>query len=409
MDGLVVLGFDGREDDEPYPHRALTCLRILVEELRRHGCTPAELINAARVSDDDVAEIEALASRLADPAPAAGSVPGGAGAGRPTWLPPFHRVERTRAGSPAAPVPFVLLADGWVWAWDPDVGLLKVPDLAQEEPAHQVFWMEALSPDGTRVSYIRFPGHREGSPPPGFVHYDLATGSTELATGPSAAHVFAAAPDGPHLYASPPERAADGSVGCRFDVAATPDTPATTLPLRDTLTGNHDGAAAQFSPGGDRLLTSHVRSADSTRYVAVTDLSTGQHRVIENRDVAGSVAWSPDGTRILVGRSSARWVLDLATGDETVVPVWPIGSRAPQRGGEIRPLAWLGSDGLLMGQRYGRRIELSYQPLDASDRYPVLDVPVPGKAGDFLGLVLAADVVHRAPWLVGFRGGAEQG
>lgn len=104
-----------------------------------------------------------------------------------------------------------------------------------------------------------------------------------------------------------------------------------------------------------------------------------------------------------MGRNTARWTLDLASGAETVVPVWPIGSHAPQRAGDIRPLAWLGPDGLLMGQRYGRRIELSYQPLDGSDRYPVLDVPVPGKAGDFLALVLAADVVHRAPWRVGSR------
>lgn len=400
VDGLVVLGFDGREDDEPYPHRALTCLRILVEELRRHACTPAELINVVHVLGDEGPDVDALPDALESAGP---DIAPPATTGRPPWLPPFHRAERTGAGSASAPVPFVLLADGWVWAWDPEAGLLKVPDLAHEEPAHQVFWMEALCPDGTRVSYLRYPGHRPKSPPPGFVHYDLATGATELATGPSA-QTFAAAPDGPHLYAYAPEPGPDGSVVCRFDIAATPDGPATTLPLRDPLNSNHDGAAAQFSPGGDRLLTGHGRSADSSRYVAVTDVSTGRHRVIEDRDVAGSVAWSPDGTRILVGRSSARWVLDLASGAETVVPTWPIGSHATQRGGELRPLAWLGPDGLLMGQRYGRRIELSYQPLDGSDRYPVLDLPVPGKAGDFLGLVLAADVVRRAPWLVGFRG-----
>lgn len=80
-----------------------------------------------------------------------------------------------------------------------------------------------------------------------------------------------------------------------------------------------------------------------------------------------------------------------------------------QRGGEIRPLAWLATDGLLMGQRSGRRIELTYQPLDGSDRYPVLDVPVPGKAGDFRGLVLAADVEQRSPWLVGFLGSHRAG
>jgi hypothetical protein len=405
VDGRVVLGFDGREDDEPYPHRALTCLRILVEELRRHACTPVALTNAMRVPDDEASDIDALARRLADHPPVATDIASDTSTGRPTWLAPFHQVERAGKGSPGTPVPFVLLAARWVWAWDPVKGLLKVPDLANEEPAHQHFPMGALSRDGTSVQYRRYTGHRPTSPPPGLIRYDLATGATESATGP-AAQIFAAGPQGPFLYAYAPERSPDGSVVCRLELALSPGGPVHDLPLQDPLTVNHDGEAVQFSPEKDRVLTSHVRPGDSTRYVAVTDLATGQSRVVQNRDVAGSVAWSPDGTRILVGSSSARWVHDLAGGVETPIPTWAIGSHAPQRGAEVRPLAWLGRDGLLMGQRYGRRIELAYQPLDGSERYPVLDLPVPGKAGDFLGVVVAADVVHRAPWLVGRASGS---
>ena len=57
----VVLGFDAREDEDPFPHRALTCLHILGEELRRHRCTPARLVNPLHLPDDDGVDVEALA------------------------------------------------------------------------------------------------------------------------------------------------------------------------------------------------------------------------------------------------------------------------------------------------------------------------------------------------------------
>ncbi|UZN03379.1 hypothetical protein [Cellulomonas sp. S1-8] len=62
--GTVVLAFDAREDEDPFPYRALTCLRILVEELRRHGCTPARLVNALRLPDDEGLDVEELADRI---------------------------------------------------------------------------------------------------------------------------------------------------------------------------------------------------------------------------------------------------------------------------------------------------------------------------------------------------------
>ncbi|NTW42690.1 MAG: hypothetical protein HGA44_22955, partial [Cellulomonadaceae bacterium] len=108
-------------------------------------------------------------------------------------------------------------------------------------------------------------------------------------------------------------------------------------------------------------------------------------------------------TRRLVRNGTSCWVLDLATGATTRVPTWPIGTQHADRRSEARPLAWLGGDGLLVSQSYGKRVELAYQPLDGTARYPVLDLPVAGRAGDALGVVLAADVVHRSPWLVGKR------
>lgn len=399
VDGAVVLGFDGREDDEPYPHRARTCLRILVEELRRRGCGPVEIVNAAHAPDDDGVDVDELANRLGEPSATDASPAAG---GRPAWLPAFHRVERTGAGSPSAPVPFVLLAAGWVWAWDPEKGLLKVPDLAHEEEAHVHFRPETLSPDGTRVGYLRYPGHAPGSPPPGFVHYELAPGAAELATGP-AAWTFDAGRKGPRLVAYPAEPGADGVVTARYDVAATLGGPVRTLPIQDPLTVNRDGAAAQFSPDGTRLLTSHFRIGRHGSYVAVTDLRSGQSRVHEGMQIVGSVAWSPDGTRCLVGRSSARFVLDLDSGATIPIPTWPIGSQRGPGVAQVQPLAWLGAEGVLVTQPHGRRIQLAYQPIDGTDRYPVLDLPVPGKAGDFLGVILAADVAHRSPWLVGRR------
>lgn len=407
VDGVVLLGFDGREDDEPYPHRARTCLRILVEELRRHACGPVEVVNAVHVPDDDGVDVDELANRLTAPVPTATASPPAAD-GRPAWLPAFHRVERSGAGSPSAPVPFVLLAASWMWAWDPDKGLLKVPDLAHEEPAHVHFPAETLSPDGTRVRYLRYPGPAPTSPPPGFVHYDLASGAAELAEGP-ATWTFEAGREGARLYAYPPRPDADEVMVARYDVAATHGGPVRTLPIRDPLTSNHDGAAAQFSPDGTRLLTSQLRIGEHGSYVAVTDLRTGQHRVYEDVEIVGSVSWSPDGTRCLVGRSSACFVLDLESGDTTPIPVWPIGSQRGPGVGPVRPLAWLGPEGFLVVQRHGRRIQLAYQPLDGSDRYPVLDIPVPGKAGDYLGVLVAADVAHQAPWRVGRRDGADGG
>lgn len=60
----VILGFDGREDEDPFPRRALTCLGILIEELRRAGCTPARLVNPLRLPDDDGVDVEALADEV---------------------------------------------------------------------------------------------------------------------------------------------------------------------------------------------------------------------------------------------------------------------------------------------------------------------------------------------------------
>ncbi len=404
MDGVVVLGFDAGEDEEPYPHRARTCLRILVEELRRHGCVPAQLVNVAGVPDDDGVDVEALADQLPDLAAVAPSASSGSGDDRPGWLPAFHRIDRTTVGSPSGPVPFLLRAAGWAFAWDTEAGLLKLPDRVREDHRRVIFPMHPLTPDGTRMWYWRYYLAQDVSGlPSGRVAYHLASGEAEVMPV-AAGEVYEAGPHGPYLYRIP---FSSSDWRTRYEVVTSPDASPLVFDTEDPLVSNHDGAAAQFSPDGRQLLTSHqrVRSqvGQATTYLLRTDLRTGRQRTYEDVRLAGSASWDPTGTRCLVGHGSARWVLDLDSEETTPVPAWHLGPGPLERRSDAEAIAWLGADGFLTTQRYGRRIELAYQPLDGSARYPVLDLPIPGGARNFMGVIAAADVVHRTPWLVGRR------
>jgi hypothetical protein len=397
--GSVVLAFDARGDEDPFPDRALTCLRILVEELRSHDCTPVRLTNPLRLPDDEGVDVGALADELAaagEPRPVERPAP----PPRPDWLPPFHEVDGAHDGRPDGPVPFVLLADRSALAWDPHRGLLQLPRAEPEADAHHISMdVDSLSADGNRLRYLRFPGTQSEGRAPGTGVLDIRSGAVTFAPA-SRTEVFDSPAgdlrvevEGPPAYPRPEQmfsryRLVDGSGASRD------------LPLRDPLSSTRFGPAAQFSPTGRLLVTSHGASS-GRRYLVCTDVATGQGR--EHLDWAwllGNPAWSPDETRLLVQNGNDPVVLDLATGQREGVPVDRLGPDDPGPG-LWKPLGWLDDHGLLVSLRHGRRLRLAYQRIDDPVRHHVLDIPVPSSPRNTRGLTLATTLLRESPHLVG--------
>jgi hypothetical protein len=318
---------------------------------------------------------------------------------RPAWLPPFHEVERARPGRPTQPVPFILLAGRHVYAWDPDQGLLRLPRAEPESSAQEVTSaLDDLSSDGTQMRYRRRPPGESL----GHGRVDLRSGAVTVAPY-SHTEVYEAGPGGPLLRAEPPPYGtAHEDLHYRYEVVDAPDAVARVLPLRDLLL-SYGAPAAQFSPTGRLLLTSHRCAADSRHYVVCTEVATGRKvRELDDAHLIGTASWSPDETRVLVRHGAPR-VFRLDTGEDTWVKPWPIERDEPTGPALVDALGWLGNDGILVSKRHGRRFRLSYQPLDNSARYPVLDIPVPASQGDTLGIALAPAVLCEAPQLIGFQ------
>jgi hypothetical protein len=396
--GDVILAFDAREDEAPFPHRALTCLRILVDELRRHGCTPVRLVNPLRLPDDEGVDIEALADEV--PTSTRTTPARGSQAVRPSWLPPFHEVARARAGRPDGPVPFVLLAGTHVLAWDPHRGLLRLPRAETEAAAHTVSMnVESLSADGTRLRYGRQAG--PGSTTPG----SWGRGSVDLCSGvvsvrpAEAVEVYESHEGGPQLRSYRPAwDTAPEDRRYRFELLH--GSTARDLPLPDRLVP-WSRPAAQFSPSGRLLLTSHL-APDSRRYVVCTDVVTGHAREYDGAALVGTASWSPDETRVLIRRGDVH-VLALDSGDEQWISDYRLGPDEPTSPDRWDALGWLGDAGVLMSLRHGRRIRLAYQPVDDRARFPVLDIPATATRSDTLGISLAPAVLRAAPELIGFH------
>lgn len=400
----VILAFDARQDEAPHPHRALTCLRILVEELHRHGCTPARLVNPLHLPDDEGIDVEALADQIEESGGSnqSGAAPQRAGCtgGRPSWLPPFYEVARARAGYPSGPVPFVLLAGGQAMAWDPHRGLMRLPRAETEASARTVSMdLESLSADGTHLHYKRSVESATDLLRRGVL--DICSGEVSLGPGPTEpVEVYDAEPGGAQLrFYWPARDAAPEDKRYRFELLE--DSGVRELPLHDRLMPS-SRPAAQFSPTGRLLLTSHV-GPGSRWYVVCTDASTGQGREYDNACLLGTASWSPDGTRVLIERGNAPYVLELASGHDQPVADYPLSPDEPTSPDRWDALGWLGNDGLLMSLRHGRRIQLAYQPLDNSTRDPVLDIPVTASRTDTHGIALAPAVLRAAPHLIGYH------
>ncbi|GEN81455.1 hypothetical protein N867_02495 [Actinotalea fermentans ATCC 43279 = JCM 9966 = DSM 3133] len=395
--GQVLVGLDTRRDLEPLPHRAWACLLILAEELRAYGCAPCSISSVVMLPGD---EPEAVGrDGRGTPASHRRPEPGEEvqeSMDPPSWLPAFHRVERPRVGLPAGPVPFVMVVRGWVFAWDPQEGLLTLPGREEEVFGRVTITWECLSADGTVLHYERAARPDHGDPPAGCVRYDLATGQKRLvSSGPDVAVAVGGWPRLRHDWRSEPQRL--------VIVRSADEDPnaARALPLTDQLMGDLSGPGAQFSPDGTALLTSHAGAEG--HHVAVTDAASGTTHRFEGVQASGSASWSPDGTRCLVSWGPQQ-VLDVRTGQRTSLNGHRFRSDDVPGRGEARALGWLDDDGVLVRQSYGRRVRLSYQPLHAGVRFPILDLPTPGAAAYDAPVYLASQIVRSTPESVGFLG-----
>lgn len=439
-DGWVPVGFDVREREEAVPHIARTCLRILVEELSRRGCLPATLRNPLRTADDDVVDIDSLVDdddpATAAPAPSAASTPAGDGSDlrRPDWLPPFHRLARSKPGVPSGPVPFVYVAFDQVWAWDPGQGLLKLPGWGRDSGV----WCHAshgcLTNDGRRIQHT-FVMHRPGQIPPWqetvLATYDLTTAERTLGAvqwgdlrNPAVDDRLVVTTSSPPYE---PDRRPDRSEYVKTIAVRQAD--GAVEPVLKQVGGGGicpDGVPQQLSPSGRGLVVADHDFDNSLVHempiVVHLDLVAAQQQTFPAVYLHGSATWSPDETQILVRtthrdvtgqRPEHEWavhVLHLATGQMTYIDTKPVNPVDPLTRAPAEVLAWLGHDGLLVQQSSGRRVLLSYQPLWSGRdghprvRHPILDLPVAGGAGGVVGIVVAADVLRTDPQSVGWRG-----
>ncbi|MFS0699964.1 hypothetical protein AB6N24_08325 [Cellulomonas sp. 179-A 4D5 NHS] len=396
--GSVVLAFDARDDEDPFPDRARTCLRILVEELRRHGCTPVRLTNLLHLPDDEGVDVEALADELAaagEPRPVERRA-----AVRPDWLPAFHEVDRARAGRPDGPVPFVLLANGNARAWDPHRGLLTLPRAEPDADASSVVMeLTSLSADGTSLHYRRRASPESETWTLTRGRLEVRSGAVTLATDIATDVYDSPAGDLRLEVERPPRGVTPEDMHSRYRLVDRSGV-SRDLPLRDLLAPTDAGPAAQFSPSGRLLVTSHHRPTDSRAYLVRTDLATGQSQEYLDRAwLRGNPAWSPDETRLLVQNGNDPVVLDLATGRREDVPVDRLGPDDPGPG-RWAPLGWLDDHGLLMTLRHGRRLRLAYQSVHDATRHHVLDIPV-AAPDNTLGLTLATTLLRESPHLIG--------
>lgn len=315
------------------------------------------------------------------------------------WPAEVVRAPRARRGSPSAPVPWALFGFGRGWAWNPGVGLTELPDLGAVNAT--TFLYSPLSRDGRTLTYWN---HTSGGPQTrgeqSFVFYDVLSATRALGPPLERSPVvepYFSGPGGERITEQV-QLATDGSWQSSRAVLDHGEAQ-TTIPIAGRIFSNFSGAAAQFSPNGRRIAMSIGYSSEPRRrLVSVLNLDTGNVEQYPELQLAGSGAWSADGTRLLVSDMKLHPVVfDLNTGTRTgldeILPIW---ERQRERG--MSPVGWIDDRHLLVYlDQPGARLLLRAINVDSAEQHDLLDLPRPGSLSDFRGIMMAQDVVFADP------------
>ena len=322
------------------------------------------------------------------------------------------RAPRPRRGRPSSPPPWVAISDDRVWAWDPAAGLLALPPIEPDE--HTLFFYSPWASDGRTMTYLRyFDGRRNPDVPAErrFVQWDLVsderTDGPLLEEWPPIDEQIYAAPNGRQLTIEFTHPTVDGPRHGRYVLAG--EGAEEVLPLTDPLRFNFHGPSAHFSADGRFLALGH-RAVDGHEddWLSITDLTTGEHRRHPRLCPAGSGAWSPDGSRLLVRADphSQFAILDVVSG--TAAPLRSLDMKNGSRGASFwdEAIGWADNSRVIAyGRGVSGRLVLSVLDIDRAEQHDVLDLPVPGGGGQgFRGIFMTPAVVQADPSSITYRG-----
>lgn len=323
---------------------------------------------------------------------------------------PWHasgkiHAPRSRPGRPSTPSPWVAVSDDRVWAWDPTVGLLALAPIEPDE--HTLFFYSPWASDGRTITYLRyFDGRRNPDVPAErrFVQWDLIsderTDGPPLDEWPPIDEQIYPAPDGRQLTIELTHPTVNGHRHGRYVLAGEGEEEV--LPLADPLRFNFHGPSAHFSADGRFLALGH-RAVDGPEndWLSITDLTTGDQRRHPGLCPAGSGAWSPDDSRLLVRADphSHFAILDVASG--TATPLRSLEMRNRSRGASFweEAIGWADNSRVIAyGSGGSGRLVLSVLDIDRGEQHDVLDLPVPGGGGQgFRGIFMTPAVVQADP------------
>jgi hypothetical protein len=330
---------------------------------------------------------------------------------------PWHASEkihapRSRRGRPSSPPPWVAISDDRVWAWDPTAGLLALAPIEPDE--HTLFFYSPWALDGRTITYLRyFDGRRNPDVPAErrFVQWDLIsderTDGPPLERWPSIDEQVYFAPDGRRLTIEFTHPTIDGPRHGRY--VLTGEGAEEVLPVTDPLRLSFHGPSAHFSADGRFLALGHrAVGGPVDDWLSITDLTTGELRRHRGLCPAGSGAWSPDGSRLLVRADphSQFAILDVVSGTTTPLRSLEMRSRSSEAAFWEEAIGWADSSRVIAYGRGGSgRLVLSVLDIDRAEQHDVLDLPVPGGGGQgFRGIFMTPAVVQADPSSITYRG-----
>lgn len=293
---------------------------------------------------------------------------------------------------PLSPVPWVIVGVSAVWAWQPDVGLVKLQDAILSRPEAEMW---SLSVDGTTLRW-RIPVSARLR---AMCHLSLQSGAVMLTEAAEPVGQDFYGPDGAVCEVRFSDLSPSG-IWQRTDYSVRHNGKWHRLALRDRLRTQPSSPGVQFSPNGDRVAITTLLSDEFMTAVEVIDVHDGTVEQFTRTALQGSGAWSPDGRNLLVEEYDERSggyhtaVLDVVSGSTSRVFTSPEQTVQAQ---ELTLVGWI-TDRRLLGYQLRRRTLLLWVlDVENGSVAKVAEMRSPVGVEDLNCLLIAPLVVQATP------------